>query len=65
MKQGVPASELAPLLTLREVATFLRVSERTVRRLIATGELPCLRVGAGLRFSHRALMAWVSAHERS
>lgn len=39
------------LYTVKEAAEFLRCSARTVRRIIATGELPAvpLRVGAGVR----------------
>jgi excisionase family DNA binding protein len=33
------------LLTCREVAARLRLSERQVRRLIATGELPAYQLG--------------------
>ncbi|MBI2517115.1 MAG: helix-turn-helix domain-containing protein [Opitutae bacterium] len=32
------------LLRLHEVAEYLRLSEKTVRRLIASGELPRLKV---------------------
>ena len=53
---------LLRLLTLHEVADRLAVSPRTIRRLVASGELPCLRVGAQLRFDPsdvlRQLQAW-------
>ena len=38
-----------PLLTVREVATQLTVSERTVWRLIAAQRLPIVRVGHQVR----------------
>jgi len=44
-------SELPSLLTTAEVAEFLAVSERTVRRLVARGRLPCIRVGGQVRYS--------------
>ena len=55
----------AKLLTIRDVADRLRVSERTVRRWIANGDLAVLRPGASgrlvridpddlSRFLHRA-----------
>jgi excisionase family DNA binding protein len=37
------------LLTVSEAAQQLRVSEKTVRRLIARTELPALRVGGQVR----------------
>src|ERR1051326_8590050 len=42
--------ELQPLLTLPEVAVLLRLSEKTIRRLLAARRLPCVRpalAGAG------------------
>jgi len=51
------------LLTLREVAEYLAVSERTVRRLVAAGELPCLRVGSQIRFVPATLLRWISAQK--
>lgn len=35
-----------PLLSLREVADELGVCERTVRRMIARGDVPAIRAGA-------------------
>lgn len=37
------------LLTVAETAAKLHVSEKTVRRLIAKGALPALRVGGAVR----------------
>lgn len=38
------------LLTRREVARMLALSERTVSALTATGELPSLKIGASVRY---------------
>ena len=38
-----------PLLTIDDVATFLSVSTKTVRRMIGRGELPHIRVGRQVR----------------
>lgn len=54
-------SGVEPLMTLREVAATLQVSEKTVRRLVASRRLPCLRVGRQLRFAPSDLLRWVSA----
>jgi len=51
------------LLTLREVADYLAVSERTVRRLIAADDLPCLRIGSQIRFDPATLLRWISARK--
>ncbi len=39
----------APVMTVREVADTLRVSQRHVYRLVEHGRLPALRVGSGPR----------------
>ena len=52
---------LPRLLTLPEVAALLRVSHKSVRRLVAYRRIPCLRVGRQLRFLPSDLLRWVSA----
>lgn len=47
--------------SLREVAAYLGVSTRTVRRLITRGELRAHRVGRGLRIQDGELAAYVVA----
>jgi excisionase family DNA binding protein len=44
------------LLTLREVSTTLRVSPKTVRRMIDRQELRAFRVGGQLRVSRDSLV---------
>ena len=48
------------LLTLQQVAEYLNVSTRTVRRLAARG-FPCVRVGRSVRFEAQAVVRWLSA----
>ena len=42
-------------LNQREAADLLRVSERTIKRYRASGELPFLKVGNGVRFRREHL----------
>jgi excisionase family DNA binding protein len=44
-----------PLLKIDDVATFLSVSTKTVRRMIGRGELPHIRVGRQVRIRWEAL----------
>jgi excisionase family DNA binding protein len=44
------------LLTRAEAARYLRVSDRTVSRLIRTGKLPALRIGRAVRVRHADLL---------
>lgn len=48
-----------PLKTTEEVAQYLRVTERTVRRLIERGELQAARVGRQYRIPESALLRYV------
>lgn len=54
-----------PLLSIRDVAARLSVSEKTVRRLIASGELPALKVGGRLRVDDGELRAWLYAESEA
>jgi excisionase family DNA binding protein len=51
----------SPLLTVAETADRLRISEKTVRRLIDRGELPSLRVGVQIRIDQSELESWLYA----
>lgn len=48
-------------LTVQEVAAQLRVSERTVRRLISRGQLQVVRIGRSVRITPAALVAMIEA----
>ena len=50
------------LLTLPEVAVFLSVSPKTVRRLVGRG-LPCVRLGRVVRFRQADLLRFVEARK--
>lgn len=52
-------------LTPQEVAALLRVSTRTVSRLVKSGELPALRVGRSLRFKRTEIFSLFNALETS
>ena len=51
-----PADATDDLLTRAEVARYLRVSDRTVSRLIRTGQLPASRIGRAVRIRHSDLL---------
>lgn len=52
---------LPSLLTIDEVADFLRISNTSVYRLVGRRELPVCRVGRSLRFDRRDLEAYLAA----
>ena len=47
------------LLTTEEVLAYLKITPRTIYRLIRNGELPAVRIGRQWRFRRRDLDAWV------
>ena len=62
----MPTATNGQLLTLEEVAEYLRVSKATVRRWTNSGRLPCYRLGGngGRRlFSSEQLQAFLAACE--
>lgn len=52
----VSADNPADLLTRLEVAQYLRVSDRTVSRLIRAGQLPAARIGRAVRIRQSDLL---------
>lgn len=46
------------LVTVKELATYLRVHPSTIYRLLKQRELPGLRVGSDWRFSLEAINLW-------
>lgn len=49
------------LLTVREVATYLGVTQRTVYRLMKEYDLPACKVGAQWRFKSESIEAWMQS----
>ena len=58
-RHALPPDEM--LWTAREVATYLRASLSWVYKAAERGELPCIRLGAMLRFDPSAIRAWLDA----
>lgn len=51
--------EFERLLTVRDVAFILNMSERHIRRMCESGEIPCLQVAGRYRFEPRDLRRWL------
>lgn len=48
------------ILTIKEVAKFLKVNERTVYRLAAAKKIPAFKVGNAWRFKKIEIDAWIA-----
>jgi excisionase family DNA binding protein len=53
------------VLTVAEVASMLKVSEKSIYRLAQRGQLPGFKVGGSWRFRPADLDAWITARVRS
>ena len=51
---------LEPALTVRDVASYLNVDEKTIYRLVIKGELPGFKVLGSWRFQRFDLETWIS-----
>ena len=53
------------ILTLDEVALYLKAGKRTVYRLVQQGEIPGFKLGGTWRFRRAELDRWIAAGIRS
>lgn len=47
------------ILTLRQVAEFLKVTDRTIYRLAAAKKIPAFKVGGTWQFSKAEITEWI------
>lgn len=47
------------ILTIKEVAAYLKVHERTVYRLASKGEIPAFKVANSWRFKEEEIQSWI------
>ena len=51
------------ILTIREVADYLRITEKTAYRLAASEKLPGFKVGGSWRFRRSEIDAWIETQK--
>lgn len=49
------------ILTLQEVAEYLQLSDKTVLKMVKSGEIPCAKIANQWRFSKAMLDDWITA----
>jgi excisionase family DNA binding protein len=47
------------ILTIKQVAEYLKVTERTIYRLAAAKKIPAFKVGGTWRFSRADIESWI------
>ena len=50
------------IMTVREVAEYLRLAEATIYKLAQAGEIPAVRVGRAWRFKRELIDEWLRHH---
>ena len=58
MEETLPKRNSKPIMTAREVALYLRLSQAKVYRLARTGDIPAIRIGKTWRFRKDLIDAW-------
>ena len=53
------------IMTIVEVADYLKVTERTIYRLAAAKQIPAFKVGGSWRFSRADIDAWIKSQSAS
>ncbi|AGP78835.1 excisionase family DNA binding domain [Alteromonas mediterranea 615] len=53
------------ILTLKEVADYLKLAEKTAYRLAAEGKLPGFKVGGSWRFKKEDVLQWIEEQKGS
>ena len=56
---------LNDVMTVSEVAQYLRVNPQTVYRKAKAGELPAVRIGRAIRFRRTELESWLKTQATS
>lgn len=52
------------ILTLKEVADYLKLAEKTAYRLAAEGKLPGFKVGGSWRFKREDVLQWIEEQKK-
>ncbi|WP_338352908.1 helix-turn-helix domain-containing protein [Thalassolituus oleivorans] len=52
-------------MTVKEVATYLKVNDRTIYRMAMSGKIPAFRVGSSWRFKSCEIDAWIESEHNS
>lgn len=48
------------IMTVKEVAEYLKLNDRTVYRMATSGDIPAFKVGASWRFKQSELEEWMA-----
>lgn len=49
------------ILTVKELADYLKIAEKTAYRFVAEGKIPAFKVGSAWRFKKDTIDAWIKS----
>lgn len=52
------------IMTMKEVAEYLKLNEKTAYRLTSEGKIPAFKVGGSWRFRKSEIDRWISDQEK-
>ena len=58
------AAAPGPIMTIKEVASYLRVHNSTLYRMVNRGEIPVFKIGSSHRFRRDEIEKWVAEESR-
>lgn len=53
------------IMTISEVASYLKITEKTAYRLVSEGKIPGFKVGGSWRFNRLEILGWAKAKSRN
>lgn len=56
---------MTDILTIREVAEYLKLNEKTTYRLVGEGKIPGFKVGGAWRFRQSEIQRWIEMQEKA
>lgn len=51
------------IMTIKEVAEYLKLNEKTTYRLTSEGKIPAFKVGGSWRFRREEINSWIRGQE--
>jgi excisionase family DNA binding protein len=52
------------IMTMKELAEYLKLNEKTAYRLTSDGKIPAFKVGGSWRFRKTEIDSWISSQEK-
>ena len=49
------------ILTIKQVADYLQLNEKTIYRILKNREIPCFKVGGSWRFKKSVIEKWIDS----